>query len=242
MKQILNAVRWPAAGLFLTVMLFAACKKDENPGNIRTPAAGLMVFNLSPDKPAVGLSLSGSNLNLGVTGLGYNNFSGSYLPIYTGTRELRSFDYSTGSTIAISNGVFADSAYYSAFVLGANGNYQNVVVRDELDSLTAASGKAWVRYINAIPDSTGSPTVTITANGENVFNETASYGNLSSFNRVNAGTVSTSVSNEGSISASRNITLEENKIYTVLLTGLPGVTDSSKAVQIKFIQNGTITP
>ena len=78
--------------------------------------------------------------------------------------------------------------------------------------------------------------------GKNVFNETASYGNLSSFNRVNAGTVSTSVSNEGSISASRNITLEENKIYTVLLTGLPGATDSSKAVQIKFIQNGTITP
>ena len=243
MKRFLSSLHSyakPAAGLLLASVLFVACKKDNDTIPPRVPQAGLMAFNLSPDQNAVVMSLGGSNL--GNSSLGYNSYTGQYLPVYTGAREVRSYDFNSGNTLATSNFTFADSGYYSAFLLGTTGNYRNVVVKDELETLTATAGKAWVRYINAIPDSVNAPTVNIAAGGTNVFNETGTYGNVSSFAMVNAGEVSTSVTNGEGIAATRNITLEENKVYTVMLTGLPGTTDSTRDAEVKFILNGTITP
>lgn len=229
----------PAAGLLLASMLFVACKKDDTPVP-RTPVAGLMAFNLSPDQNAVAFSLGGNNL--GNSALAYNSFTGTYLPVYTGSRELRSFDFNSNTTLSTTNYTFADSGYYSAFLLGTDGNYRNLVVKDELDSLTATAGKAWVRYINAIPDTANAPTVTIASAGTNVVNETGTYGTVSPFVMVNAGDVNTAVNNGESIAATRTIALEQNKVYTVLLTGLPATGDSTRPVEIKFITNGTITP
>jgi len=141
-----------------------------------------------------------------------------------------------GTTIAISSTTFADSAYYSAFVMGANGNYRNVVVKDEVDLVTPVAGKAWVRYVNAIPDSVSTPSVTVGTN-----TESAPYATVSAFAQVDAGPVNIAVTNGGSINATRTITMEENKVYTVLLAGLPGATDPVNAVQIRFITNGTAT-
>ncbi len=239
MKRFVNVMRTPArtmAAIFIASIVFMACKKND-PGLITTPAAGLMAFNLAPDKSAIGFTLSGNQL--GGQPLGYSNFTGTYLPIFVGNREVRSFDYNTGSTLAITNGNFADSTYYSLFLLGTNGVYRNLLVKDELDTLAAVAGKAWVRYINAIPDSSAQVHVTV---GESTVNETAAYASVSAFKQVNAGSVNTSISNGGNISAARTITLEVNKIYTILFSGLPGQSDPAKAVQIRFIQNGTITP
>jgi hypothetical protein len=239
MKRVMNVVLRPVAGLFAVALLFTACKK-LSPDYQPNPAAGLMAFNLAPDKPAVAFTLSGNVL--GNSSLGYTSYTGVYLPVYVGTREVRTVDYNTGSTLALATGNFADSNYYSAFLLGANGSYRNVVVKDELSSLTAAGGKAWVRYVNAIADSTAAPLVTIGTGAENAVNENAPYAKVSGFVQVNAGPVNTAVNNGGNIAASRTITLEENKVYTVLFSGLPNQTDSSKAVKVRFIQNGTITP
>lgn len=244
MKTLMNYLyRYakPVGGLLLASVLFTACKKDDVPdNNSNVPVAGLMAFNLAPDQNAVGVSLGGNNL--GNSALAYNSFTGNYLPVYTGSRELRSFDNNSNTTLSTSTATFADSSYYSVFVLGANGSYRNVVVKDELDSLTATTGKAWVRYINAIVDTANAPVVTVASNGTDVINETGNYGTVSSFVPVNAGQVSTAVSNGENIAANRTITLEENKIYTLLLTGIPGDADTTRAVQIKFIQNGTVVP
>lgn len=243
MKKIMNFVRYsfrPIAGVVVAAFLLTACKKDISPDYSDTPAAGFMAFNLAPDQLAVGFTLSGNIL--GNVPLGYTNFTGAYLPIYVGSREVRSFDYNTSSTIALTNVNFADSMYYSAFLVGANGSYRNVVVNDQLNGLTAAPGKAWVRYINAIPDSSSATVVTIAGNGDNTNNESAPYGNVSSFKQVSAGSVNTSISNGGNISATRTITFEENRIYTVLFVGQPNQADPNKLVQVKFIQNGIVTP
>jgi hypothetical protein len=223
------------AAVVITSLLFMACVKSDRNDYLQQPAAGLMAFNLAADKPTVGFTLSGNSL--GNTAIKYTGYTGVYLPIYVGNREVRSFDHFTGNTLAIANGSFADSMYYSAFLIGANGNYRNLVVKDELAPLTAVPGKAWVRYVNAIPDSTVSPTVTI---GEGI-NETGPYARVSSFAQVNVGSVNLSVNNGNNISANRTITIEENKVYTVLFVGIPGSTDPDKAVQIRFIQNGTVT-
>lgn len=224
-------VKWPATGLLAAMLLFAACKKD-NSTYVRPPAAGLMAFNLAVDKPAIGFSLSGGNL--GNSAIGYAGFTGMYAPIYTGNREVRSFDYNSGSTLAISNQDFKDSTYYSAFLLGANGSYRNLVVRDNFDSVKPVSGKAWVRYINAIADSTITPVVAI---GEQ--SESATYATVSPFRQVNTGAQTVSVNSGSTVNASRALTFDENKIYTVLLLGQPNQSDSTKAVQVRFIQNGT---
>jgi hypothetical protein len=231
--KLMSSYKSPAILLLGSELVFASCKKDKTEYT-QPPAAGFMAFNLSLDKPSVGFSLSGNNF--GNTPLGYAAYTGVYAPIYVGNREVRSFDYSNGSTIAISNMDFKDSSYYSAFLLGANGAYRNQVVEDNYTDVKPASGKAWVRYVNAIPDSVSTLSVTM---GE--ANETAAYGSVSPFRQVNAGTLSLAVNNGSNINASRSINVEENKIYTVLFVGLPGQTDSTKAVSIRYIQNGTAT-
>jgi len=72
-----------------------------------------------------------------------------------------------------------------------------------------------------------------------VVNAPAPYASVSGFTAVNAGDVSVHVSNGSTIDATRTITLEQRKVYTVLLTGVPGGT-GDRAVQIKFISNGTV--
>ena len=59
---------------------------------------------------------------------------------------------------------------------------------------------------------------------------------------VRPGNLIVSLSNERSVNTSRTFSVEKEKVYTVLLVGVPGSTDSTKADQIKYITNGTVTP
>lgn len=240
MKKILNAVRpglIAAGGLLLMTLLFSACKKSLNDDNANIPVAGLMGFNLSTDKASVGLAISGSALTNAP--LGYSSFTGLYQNIYTGSRAVSAFNfYTSDSAFATATENFEANKYYSVFVLGANGNYRNLIVKDELDSLAATSGLAYVRYINAIPDSS-KPAVTLTAAGTDVSNGNASYATVSAFTGINPGDLTIKVSNGSTISANRTITVEKGKVYTILLIGVPGSTDAEKKVQVKYITNGT---
>lgn len=225
-----NSLKWPVLSLMLLGAMSACNKnKDEMP---RTPAAGFMAFNLALDKPSVGFSLSGSPVTKAP--LSYSAFTGVYLPVNVGATEVKSYDYTNNATIATSNANLADSMYYSAFLIGANGNYSNLVVHDDFETVTPVAGKAWIRYINAVPDSTAIPSITIDENTGN-----APYGTVSNFSQVDVGNVDISVTNGGSVSANRTITTQENKIYTVLFVGLPNQTDTTKSVMIKYIENGT---
>ncbi|MEO6721598.1 MAG: hypothetical protein ABIN67_14620 [Ferruginibacter sp.] len=167
-----------------------------------------------------------------------------YKPIFTGARQVEAFDYGTATPFATTSQTFAENKYYSSFTVGANGSYRNVVVEDELNKLdtlaTTATGKGFVRYVNAIADSTNPAIVSITK-GASVINGNAAYATVSEFKTVDTGNVVLNVS-VGSATANRTIAVEKGKIYTVLLVGVPGSTDSAKAVQIKFIQNGQVTP
>jgi len=225
-----------AVGAVLSAaVLFMSCNKsldDDNSNN--TPVAGLMAFNLATDTPPVSIALSGSLLT--AVALGFNNYSGAYLAIYPGTRTVESYNYATGADLADTSFNFEATKYYSVFVVGSDNNYENIVVEDKLDSVSAP-GKAFIRYINAIPDA-AVPSVTITANGTTTVNEPAAFKTVSAFTAVDAGSVAITVSNGTTIDANRSITLEQNKIYTVLLIGKPGATGET-AVQIKYITNGT---
>jgi hypothetical protein len=105
--KLMSSFKIPSLVLLASLLIFASCKKDKT-DYVPPPAAGLMAFNLSLDKPSVGFALSGNNFTN--SPLGYSAYSGSYAPIYVGSREVRTFDYSNGSTIAITNSEFIDSS------------------------------------------------------------------------------------------------------------------------------------
>jgi hypothetical protein len=221
------------AAVFAVGLLSACNKKDAVETHI--PAAGIMVFNLAPDKDGIGVTLSGNLLNS--TPLGYTDFNGTYQSIYTGTRDIQSFDL-RDSVLATSAFTFDDNNYYSVFVTGTNGAYQNIAVKDDIDS-NATADKAYIRYINAIPDSIA-PVVSITAGGTSVSQTSAPFNTVRNFIPVNGGDVNFAASNVSNISTDRTLTLENGKVYTVLIVGVPGETDNERKIQIRYVVNGSV--
>ena len=218
------------SSIVLAGLLFSACNKFDNEDN-NTPVAGLMAFNLAPDK-TVGFAIGGNALTN--SPLSFASYTGGYLGIYPGNRSIESYDYMTGDSIASASFDFQAEKYYSAFVVGTGGTYQNVIVNDNLDSLSSSSGP-YIRYINAIAGS-GSPAVTISVNGNNVVNSDAPFASVSDFVAVTPGEVAITF-NQGSTNASRTITLEQKKVYTVLFASGATTTDPA---QIRYVENGML--
>jgi hypothetical protein len=83
--------------------------------------------------------------------------------------------------------------------------------------------------------------VTIAKGGSNVINDNAAFAHVSEFTAVDPGEISIAVKQGSAVDASRNITVEAKKVYTILLQGVPGETGDAKKVQVRFILNGTLT-
>jgi hypothetical protein len=240
MKKIISVARamvLTLSALTFTSLILTSCFKDKNNDTSNTPVAGLMAFNLAPGS-SVAFSLSGSVLNNNP--LSYTAYTGGYLSIYPGQRSVEAFDsYSNrGSAIAAVDGNFEVDKYYSVFLVGADSSFKNILVADNIDSLSASSGKAFIRYVNAIPDSLTPPTVTVTAGGSNIVNAPALFAGVSEFVGVTPGEINITVKNSAGIDAGRTITVEQKKVYTILLTGIPG--SSTTPVEIKYITNGLL--
>jgi len=230
-KNVLMAV-----GLLLAaVFSFTACKKN-NGSNTNIPVSGLMAFNLVPDKGAIGITLS-DNMLPGP--LAYQNYTGGYLSVYSGTRTARAFDYYYGGELANATNNYEQGKYYSLFVVGNNKVYSNVIVNDNLDSLVGKNGQAYVRYINAIPDSS-KLTVSISSGNQIASDNNVIFKTVSDFKAVAPGNINIAISNGKDIQVNRTISVQQLNAYTVLLTGITNATDTSRKVQIKYITNGTV--
>lgn len=242
MTKLLNTVRKslvPVLAIALSGILFTACLKNKNDDQSNLPVAGLLGVNLAPDQESVVIGLSGNSLTLNP--LSFPNYTGGYRNIYPGERTIESYDYPNSTPFATVSSRFDSGMYYSVFVIGLNGKYKNVIAKDNLDSLSATSGNAYVRYVNAITDSTISPNVSIKAGASSIVNESATYGSVSAFKEVTPGDIVIAVKNGTTVDATRTIAVEARKIYTILLAGVPGGTDDSKKVQVRFITNGELT-
>jgi Domain of unknown function (DUF4397) len=223
-----------ACSILLSGVFFTACNKSHNDNNTNSQVAGLMAFNLVPEK-SVSITIGGSTLP--GSPLAFNSYTGVYLPIYPGTRTVESFDYSSNTSLATASDSFATSKYYSVFVVGTTGTYQNVIVNDNFDGLSSSSGQAYIRYINAINGS-ASPVVTISANGSEVVNTNAAFASVSDFVAITPGSTIITVNDGSAVNINRTITTEAKKVYTVLLSS--GATSADPA-QIKYITNGTLS-
>jgi hypothetical protein len=213
----------------LSLFMLASCSKNDD-GGAYVPTAGLMAFNLAPDRPAVSFTLGSSQFG---STLGYTSYTGSYLPINVGTRQVRAYDVNNGQTLATTTFTFADSSLFSTFLVGYNGVYRTVISTDNGPNVTATPGKAWIRYVHAVADTSARPNVTIAG-----MTDQAAFGTVSDFMSVDAGSVTVTISSAANFEATRTLTLEENKVYTVLFVGIPGNTDPQLEPQVKFIVNG----
>ncbi|HEY8388712.1 MAG TPA: DUF4397 domain-containing protein [Parasegetibacter sp.] len=221
--------------IFLASITFAACTKNNDDGP-EIPAAGLMAFNLAPDRASIGIGLSGTALT--PTPLTYTSFTGGYLNIYPGNRRIEAYDYNLTDYFTNTTFNFEENKYYSLFILGANGNYDNVVVHDDFEGLSGSNGMAYVRYINAIPDS-GDTRVIVAAGGNNVVDQSEAYKYVSGFTPVTPGDITITANNtDNDIELERTISLAEGRAYTVLLVGESATTGPA---QIRFIENGRLS-
>lgn len=233
--QVKNLMK-VAGSVMLSSFLLMSCSKSDDAVTI--PAAGMMAFNLSTDQDAVGVSLSGNILP--GTPLQYTSYTGGYLRIYPGTRSVNAYDYFTGKRITSTASDFESSKYYSLFVVGAKENYRNLVVKDNFDSLSTSFGESYIRYVNAIPDSSALQ-VTISGKTKQAIGGGAAFATVSDFVSVTPGEVTITIRNGNNIEASRTIKIDERKAYTLLFVGDPEVKDSSKKVEIRYIENGTLS-
>ncbi len=221
--------RWAAYSsvmLVLTIVLFGSCKKSDAP-TYNEKVAGLMAFNLATDQ-VVTLNISGNTFTYP---LSFGNYNGGYAGIYPGTRKVEAVNYYNYRSVASATKEFEVNKVYSSFIVGTDSAYQNVIVNDNLDSTFASSGKAFVRFINAI-DGSNDAVVSI---GTELSNKTAPYAQVSDYVELTPGELAVQLKGD-SLNANRSIRFEEKKVYTLLL--LPGETSSDSA-QIKYIVNGT---
>lgn len=234
MKRIFSNYFLIAAG---SIFLLASCMKSKETPQI--PAAALMAFNLVPDVPGVTFALSGNALTN--TPLQFNAYTGSYLNIYVGTRTASSYEGTSGALLASKESVFDQDKFYSLFAVGYDDSYRNVITHDNYDDLSGSNGKAYVRFINGVADSVTASSVKVTRSGNDVISETAELGDVSEFTAVDPGDITVSIAGGESINANRTFAVEAKKVYTILLIGVPGATDDTKKVQVRYVEMGTLS-
>jgi Domain of unknown function (DUF4397) len=219
--------------LLLIAVAFIACNKDVAINN--TPNAGILAFNSSPDREYAGFAVSG--LRFTNTPVPYAGYTGGYQPIYPGMRTIEAFDFYSGAPLAYANRNFEGGHYYSTFLVGENGAYENIIAEDNLDSLDASLNKAYIRYVNAVADSIPLNNISISVAGEIVTSsEDVPFKTISAFTPVSPGSLEFIVSDEVAIKASRTFDVESNRVYTVMLVRAA----TSDSLQIRYVQNGNI--
>ena len=223
-------------GLLIVILFLSSCKKETD--DVPTPVSALMAFNLAPDLEGVHISLNG-NLVPG-SPLSYSSFTGQYFNVFPGTRFIETTNPANLEILDSLSYNFEPGKFYSLFIVGVNNGYSNIVTVDNYDSLTSSSGKSYVRYVNALSNAPASD-VALSSEGSLVINDNIAFGGVSEFIAVEPGNLTVAVTNEGPVHVNRTLSLEQHKAYTILLMGLPNQSDTTRSVQIRYIENGTVT-
>ena len=193
-----------------SLLVLLSCSKNSQDTST-TPAASVMAFNLAPDKSNVAFAVSGSRL--GNTVLNFAQYSGNYLGAPPGDKVVQAFDNNSSNTIFASTSyTFQTDKFYSVFFVGKGAHYANLVVNDDISSLSGSSGNAYIRYVQAIPDSTSAFNVVVTNAGGTIISDVVGFPMISTFKAVTPGQITISVTNGNDITLNKSITTEVNHI------------------------------
>ncbi|WP_380676967.1 DUF4397 domain-containing protein [Salinigranum sp. GCM10025319] len=177
--------------------------------------ASLRVAHLSPDAPAVDVSVDGSTVLEGVT---FGAVS-AYLDVPVGTRTVQIAAADDPSTVAFEGDLDVTEGTFTVAAVGelAEDTFEPLVLSD--DNAVPADDTTRVRVVHASPDA---PAVDITAGGDALFDGVA-YGE-SGYVEVPAGTYTLNVrgdteSNDGESVASFDVELVGGTVYTIFAAG-----------------------
>lgn len=223
--------------LLASGVIFSSCNKMNDGENNNTAVAGVMGFNMAPDQAAIAITIDGNSITN--SPLGYNNYTGMYIAVYAGNRTFRTYSINGNTSLAETSVALDTNKYYSIYFLGTSGNYKHVFAEDKFDEMSGSNGKAYIRYIQAITDSTPSR-VRITGGGNTWVDEDAGYSQTSAFVAVDPGELNIDLSNSADVDVSRTITVEAKKVYTILFMGISDSNNPELAEQIKFVTNGSL--
>ena len=229
--SILQKRPWNFLLCAFTIFSLASCQK-ENPSYEYIPSSGVMAYNLAPDLPAVAFTVGTVPIS------GALNFSGhtaNYVPVTTGEKLWGAMNLNSGAMISSQNSTFNENEKYSAFLVGYNGVYKTVLSVDQAGVEGRINGKAWVRYINAIADSSSAMNVSIAGQAES-----AVYGTVSEYRPLDAGLVTVGISSTNQFDVSQTLTLEQDKLYTVLFVGNPAANSDQLRPQARLVMNGKL--
>ncbi|RZM23681.1 MAG: hypothetical protein EOO88_25375 [Pedobacter sp.] len=219
------------AMVFLTTM-FISCSKDAI-NSSAFPSAGLLVYNVTTDKPFVQFKIGELVINRG--GLTYPSSGNRYKGIIPGDGILVAYD--TADIRIDSLPITAVvNRLYTAFLLGDSAHYQLKLIEENALSLPVSDGRSYIRYLNSVRDN-ASPTVSLRRNGTDIISATAAYSSISAFTAIDSGKLVVNVSNNAGINSSDSLQIVQRKFYTIVINGVSNTTDSVKKVRSKLIED-----
>src|SRR5699024_415760 len=136
--------------------------------------------------------------------LPYMSFTGGYVNIYPGKRSTDAYAGDNQNTLVSTTYTYEPNKYYSLFVIGLEDDYKNVIVDDGLDTVDAAEGTAYIRYINALPG-VSTAQVDITNYSADLYSDEAAYGEVSPFFALDSGAITIDLSHGDQVDVSRTI-------------------------------------
>ena len=187
----------------------------ETATETETATAMLRVAHLSPDAPAVDVSVDGSAV---LEGVSFGAVS-DYLEVPVGTRTVTIAAADDPSTVAFEGDLDVTEGTFTVAAVGelSEDTFEPLVLSD--DNTVPADDTARVRVVHASPDA---PAVDITAGGNALFDGVSYQG--SGYTEVPAGTYTLNVrgdteSNDGDAVASFGVELTGGTVYTVFAAG-----------------------
>ncbi|MDQ3396779.1 MAG: DUF4397 domain-containing protein, partial [Deinococcota bacterium] len=179
--------------------------------------AAIRVAHLSPDAPAVDISVNGVSV---FTGIGYRDVS-DYEVVPSGSVQIRIAAGGTDDAFIEAALTVEEGAYYTIAAMGFQANLEAMVFRDNLRAFPPSNG-ASVRFLHASPDA-GAVDVAV-RDGE-VLVENLNFGQASSYFFVPADTYNIDIRAAGTDTvafALDNVQVRAGHVYTHFVIGSTG--------------------
>lgn len=221
------------AFIFLGMVILSACNINNN-SNTNPQQGYFLVANVSPDAPAVSMSINSSSF---LTNLAY----GAYTPYYGAAGGIYSFAiFGTSSTPVLSNTItISTNTLYSYFLIDSFSNIKSSLVTDNIPA--TSSDSVYIRFFNFSPNA-GSVSLRDSASGtlyfsNRAFNDQSTNTSYANFTRMVAGNYDLQLMlSDSTLQGGKSFSLIGGHVYTLFAKGFDGGTGSS-ALGIGQIMN-----
>jgi hypothetical protein len=200
--------------LFLTILLNACKKKDENPTDNNTPPK-LAITHASPGAPEISLYADGTKLGSSISYLAFAD----YITSIAGKKELSLTLKDQSNQLAKTTFEFKQSTNYGLFIVDVPGKTSLLITEDDLTN--PATGKAKIRFINLSPDAGN---LDFNVKGKQALFSNMAFKSTTKFEQMDAANeVVFELRETGKpelLFTSPILKMEAGKIYTVFARGL----------------------